>query len=341
MKAYRYITLTPSELVGLQLGYEKGEKHHFRVRCQAILLSNEKWTVPELAIHFGKHCDTIHDWFNNYSKYSIEGLKIKLGRGRKALLSADNESVCTLVKKKIALQPLKVLSILDDISKAIDKKISKDTLIKFLKSIGYSYRRIRKALKKSPDEAIYNQKLDEITDLIRLEKKKFLKMYYVDESGFNETPCVPYGWQLKKEPLSIPTQKGQRWNVFGIMSSDNELYAHKTSKSITSEFVIGCIDQFVQNPNRAPQAVLLIDNAKIHHSDLFKAKIPQWLEEGVRIFYLPTYSPHLNRIETLWRKCKYEWLLPEDYQSWKALTEKIEHILANFGTEYNILFHEF
>jgi transposase len=214
-------------------------------------------------------------------------------------------------------------------------------LKKFLKKLGYTYRRIRKKLKKSPDEAEYNRKLDEITDLIRLEKSKFIKIYYADESGFNETPCVPYGWQHKDEPLAIASQRGQRWNVFGIMSSDNELYAHKTKTSIKSEFVINCIDSFAVSPNRAPKAVLVIDNATIHHSELFKAKIPYWAELGVEIFYLPTYSPHLNRIETFWRKCKYEWLLPDDYQSWKQLTQKIDLILNNFGTQFTIDFSQF
>ena len=219
--------------------------------------------------------------------------------------------------------------------------MSKPILIKFLKKLGYSYRRIRKRLKKSPDEAEYNRKLDEITELIRLEKSKFLTIYYADECGFNETPCVPYGWQHKDEPLSIPTQKGQRWNVFGIMSSDNQLFIHKTKGSIKSEFVIKAIDEFAENPKRDPQAAILIDNATIHHSEEFKAKMPEWMEKGVHILHLPTYSPHLNRIETFWRKCKYEWLLPQDYVSWKTLTHKLEQIFERFGEEFNIDFAEF
>ncbi len=214
-------------------------------------------------------------------------------------------------------------------------------LIKFLKKLGYTYRRIRKRLKKVPDEAAYNRKLDEITALIGLEKSKFLTIYYADESGFNETPCVPYGWQTKDDPLSIPSQRGQRWNVFGIMSNDNQLFAHKTKSSIKSPFVINCIDAFANSLERSPRAVIKIDNATIHHSKEFKAKIPEWAALGVEIFYLPTYSPHLNRIETFWRKCKYEWLLPENYQSWKHLTHKLEHILDNFGNIYRINFKEF
>ena len=233
------------------------------------------------------------------------------------------------------------MNILEGISTYIGQKVSKSVLIKFLKKLGYSYCRIRKRLKKSPDEAEYHRKLDEITELIRLEKSKFLTIYYADESGFNETPCIPYGWQCKDELLSIPSQRGQRWNIFGIMSSENQLFAHKTKGSIKSPFVIDCIDAFANSLQRSPRAVIKIDNATIHHSEEFKAKIPIWAELGVEIFYLPTYSPHLNRIETFWRKCKYEWLLPQDYQSWKHLTTKLEHILDNFGTSYQIKFKEF
>ena len=228
-----------------------------------------------------------------------------------------------------------------DISDFVGKKVSKDVLKKFLKGLGYSYRRIRKVLKKTPDPDIHDSKLKEILQLVGLEKKKFLKIYYVDECGFNETPSVPYGWQSKDEPLTIPTTRGQRWNVFGIMSSDNQLFTHKTKSTIKSDFVINAIDEFAQNPLRDPRSVLMIDNAKIHHSEEFKSKIPTWQEQGVEIFYLPTYSPHLNRIETFWRKCKYEWLLPQDFVSWKSMTEKIEHIFQNFGTEYSIKFKPF
>lgn len=214
-------------------------------------------------------------------------------------------------------------------------------LIRFLKKLGYTYRRIRKVTKKSPDEAVYDQKLDELTTLIGLEKSQFLKLYFVDESGFNETPSVPYGWQAKGENLSIGSQHGQRCNVFGIMSSDNEFYSMTSNKSIDADFVIKAVDTFALNPNRSPRSILVFDNARIHHSTAFMSKFAEWEEQGIQIFYLPPYSPHLNRIETLWRKIKYEWLVPADYESWATLTAKIEYILNNFGSEYTINFDPF
>ncbi|MCT7986192.1 transposase, partial [Laspinema sp. A4] len=41
----------------------------------------------------------------------------------------------------------------------------------------------------------------------------------------------------------------------------------------------------------------------------------------------PTYSPHLNLIEILWRFIKYEWLNLDAYSCWGSLVNSIETIL--------------
>ena len=341
MKAYRYINLSSEDLSILSDCYRNSKKHHLRERCHALLLSHRKYKIKEIAKMLGKQDETIRHWYNQWDKLGLKGLEIQAGRGVKALLQLNDGGLVDFVKKKVYEQPLKLVSILSDVSKYVGISVSKDMLQKFIKSLGYSYHRIRKSLKQEPDADIYESKVLEMMQLISLEKQGFLKTYYADECGFNETPCVPYGWQCEDAPLSIPTSRGQRWNVFGIMSSDNQLFTHKTKNSIKSDFVINAIEEFAQSPLRAPRSVIIIDNAAIHHSEAFTLKIPHWQQQGVEIFYLPTYSPHLNRIETFWRKCKYEWLLPQDYASWKDLTRKLERIFEEFGTTFNILFQPF
>lgn len=83
--------------------------------------------------------------------------------------------------------------------------------------------------------------------------------------------------------------------------------------------------------------VVILDNASIHST---KALQPYWelLEEkGVRCYFLPPYSPELNRIEILWRKMKYEWL---PFQSFTPdeLEQAIDGIGAGFGTQYTLTF---
>jgi transposase len=61
--------------------------------------------------------------------------------------------------------------------------------------------------------------------------------------------------------------------------------------------------------------VVILDNASIHTAKKLK---PYWdlLEEkGLQFYFLPPYSPELNRIEILWRKIKYEWLSFKSYSA--------------------------
>ncbi|KJR40052.1 transposase, partial [Candidatus Magnetoovum chiemensis] len=101
-----------------------------------------------------------------------------------------------------------------------------------------------------------------------------------------------------------------------------------------TETVIACIDDFSKCLKK--KTVLVIDNASVHTSKAIKAKIPQWQEKGLELFYLPTYSPELNLIEILWRFMKYEWIEFYAYKSWENLIEYVENVLRNFGEKYII-----
>jgi transposase len=59
------------------------------------------------------------------------------------------------------------------------------------------------------------------------------------------------------------------------------------------------------------------------------------------LFFLPTYSPHLNIAETLWRKLKKEWLDPPDYLTKEALAYALNRRLAAMGKEMMINFSHF
>lgn len=68
--------------------------------------------------------------------------------------------------------------------------------------------------------------------------------------------------------------------------------------------------------------------------------LQQWAKKELYIIFLPPYSPHLNLIETLWRKMKREWLKPEDYESEATLKNAICTIIKNYDHDYTIDFSE-
>jgi len=66
-----------------------------------------------------------------------------------------------------------------------------------------------------------------------------------------------------------------------------------------------------------------------------------WERRGLCLFYLPRYSPHLNIVEILWRKLKYEWLRPEDYETTEGLFYTVWQVLAAVGNDLKINFSDF
>lgn len=217
-------------------------------------------------------------------------------------------------------------------------KLTRHLLRRFLKKLGYSWKRFRKSLKSKQDQADYERKLTELKHILELHKSNFIDLFFADESSFNLQGYIPYGWQPKNEYIHITPVKTKAENIFGLMTLDNRLEAYSYQGSGTSVKIIAFLDDFFQSIKQP--TVVVLDNAPIHHSNEFDKKIAEWKEEGLYIFFLPKYSPHLNPIEILWRKIKYEWLPYEDITTQEQLEAELNEILISFGKEYTINFKE-
>ena len=63
-----------------------------------------------------------------------------------------------------------------------------------------------------------------------------------------------------------------------------------------------------------------------------------WKSQGLKIFYLPPYSPQLNPIEQLWKFMKYYWIEFDAYKSSKHMQNYVEKVIVGYGTIYEIKF---
>jgi transposase len=191
-------------------------------------------------------------------------------------------------------------------------------------------------LKKQPDQAIYQIKKEQLIELARLENIEEIDLFFTDETGFNLTPNIPYGWQPIGEQWTIRSSKTKVTNLFGLMSQRGQLQVYASLENIDSIFIIECINDFIKSIQKP--TVLVMDNAPWHKAKRVLDKQKHWQEKGLFLFFLPPYSPHLNLIETLWRKIKYEWLRSKDYESAKTLRNAIFNIIRKFDDEFSINF---
>jgi transposase len=182
-------------------------------------------------------------------------------------------------------------------------------------------------------------KKEALAELLALEAVGLIELFYGDESGFWQNPVIARAWQFAGEEIRLLPDKGKRLSVFGLLNQKCEGKFWASEKTIKSEFVIECLEEWIKDKTDQVR-VLVLDNARIHRSQKMQGKLAEWEEKGFYIFNLPTYSPHLNIIEILWRKMKYEWLKPGDYASFEKLTEAIKEILSNLGAEYKIKFQD-
>lgn len=190
-----------------------------------------------------------------------------------------------------------------------------------------------------PNEEVYRLKKEVLGDLEKLSEAGLIELFYGDESGVNLEPNVPYGWQFADEAMAMPTGKGKGINCFGLFTRSNQAVVATSESAINAEFVIEQLERLSFSIRKT--TVVVLDNARIHTGKKMIERIGYWQKRGLFIFYLPTYSPHLNIAETVWRKLKYEWLAPIDYADQQRLQYSVGQALNEFGKGLRINFSGF
>lgn len=194
-------------------------------------------------------------------------------------------------------------------------------------------------MKKKPLPEIYELKRELLAEMERLSESGEIDLYYGDEAGVTLEPNVPYGWQFDDEEVSMPSEKGAGINCFGLFTRSNKSWTAVSEKPLDAAFVIEQLERF--SFSLARLTVVVLDNARIHTCRKMRERIKSWRHRGLFILYLPTYSPHLNIAETVWRKLKYEWLSAADYESKGHLQYAVRQALAAFGKSLKIRFSGF
>ena len=125
-------------------------------------------------------------------------------------------------------------------------------------------------------------------------------LVWIDESGFDKRDCVRKraysvrGMTPRDQRLLI---RGTRYSAIPAMSVDGihdvYLFEGTVDGEKFAEFVHNCLRPFIQAFNWInPHSVIIMDNASIHHMEQVVDIIEDQI--GVRLLFLPPYSPDLN-----------------------------------------------
>lgn len=169
----------------------------------------------------------------------------------------------------------------------------------------------------SPDPE-YEQKACQLQTYQDQARRGEIVLLYEDEVDLDLLPGVIGCWTRRGSQIKVRTP-GQNEKRYGYGAVDyvsgrlvRRVEERKRSDGfcalvgqIAAEYPPTCPESKKVGPDSQPpctgrKVVLVLDNYIIHKSKQTQAMLDQhrsWLE----VFYLPTYSPHLNPIEWLWR----------------------------------------
>jgi transposase len=304
-----------------------------RSRAHSLLLSAAGTTIKAIAKAYQVHRVTVSAWIQKWEQHGVQSLHDQPRSGRPSKLTPDEQA---LAQHYIKEEPRSLKRVGERFAHKTEKRLSLSTLKRLAKKARLRWKRVRKSLKKLRDPDAFAQCQRELAALQKQEDEGKIALYYFDEAGFALDPTIPYAWQEPNSVIELPAMRYGRINVLGFMNRNNDLHAFLFEQSIHTGVVMACFDAFCQTITK--QTVVVVDNASIHRSEEFEDRIPYWKKRGLIITYLSPYSPELNLIEILWRRIKYTWLPFSAYECLNALSEALETILSQVGSEYQITF---
>lgn len=327
-------TISEPEKITLTEAMRNIADYRTRMRAHAILLSAEGFSIKEICKIYGVDRDTVSLWYDKWEASGIVGIFDSQRTGRPKMLTQEE---ATMVLENIKNNPRNLKAVATEIKKATGKSPSVKTIKRIAKAAGMLWKRVRKSLKTKRDEVAFQMAKAEIKQLLEQQEAGKIDVLFFDESGFTLEPVVPYAWQPVGETITIPSSKSKRLNVLGFMSYNGNVTPYVFEGSITSNEVVACFDALAGQGFEKPTWII-IDNAPIHTSVLFKEKIDEWESKNLYIKNIPAYSPELNLIEILWKHIKYFWLPFSAYENFETLKNSLDDVLQNVGRKYQITF---
>lgn len=152
-------------------------------------------------------------------------------------------------------------------------------------------------------------------------------MFYLDECGFSPSLPTGYSWCLpgQRKRVRYEYPQGRRVNALATyepLAPTPGLDALPFERTLTSDDLLGYLRDRL--PAATVPRVVVLDNAGIHTSKVVKAARPGLAKLGIYLYYLPAYSPELNRIEPVFKQVKHHDMPVRSFTSKTELRKAVE-----------------
>lgn len=308
--------------------HRKERDGRIRDRIKAVLAYDDGYSYSEIARILLLDDETIRRHVDDYQREQ----QLKPNNGGSDSNLTDKETR-ELIEHLREITYLHVKDICQYVLKTYSKKYSISGLTKWLHANGFCYKKAHGV----PAKADREKQKKFIQYYNRLKKKTGKKepIYFADSVHPQHQTQLTHGWIPKGERKEVATTAQQkRLNFIGGISLNGYRFTYHQTDKVNAYSICDFLWKLRKdNPGKFYVHVVW-DNAKPHRDD----EVCSFAKElGIKLHYLPPYSPNLNPAERMWKLMHESVRYNKYYGKFSEFTEATLEFFKGIGRKKNIL----
>jgi len=257
-------------------------------KIKVISYYNKNHTVAETIDVFGISKSSLFNWQKLYDNNNLTNKK----RYNKINIKLKPHIKCYIRKYVLTRVVFKYRLLIKNIKKNFKINISKSSIYMTIKKINITYKKINKKKVTKNHKRLKKLKI-KFKKLIK--KIKIDDIISIDEASFDTNISFDKGWGIKGKKITR--------NINAERKRYTCICAISNKKIITSDVIkqsanaVTFLDFIKKVTNKVNNKILLMDNARIHHSKIVKNFINNDTNNKI-LFNLP-YNPETNPLRVI------------------------------------------
>jgi len=299
-----------------------------------FLMATTELNYSQISQCAGCHRNILPVWRDKYLYEGLSSLYVNHYRQPESVLEQYAEVILPHLDQNPVQSINQAVAVIEELTGI---KRSPTQVRNFLLRHDYRWRKMGQIPGKANTEAQKVWLENTLEPVIEQAREGKCRLLFCDAAHFVLSAFLCMVWCRVR--IFLKTSAGRnRINVLGAVDAiSKQVSTYINTTYITSEtiveFLIQLKSQYVDLP-----IVLVMDNAKYQHCLLVRDKAEAL---GIKILFLPAYSPNLNIIERLWKFTKKKILYAKYYDTpdkfHKAITEFFLKVNQKYQSEMETL----
>ena len=272
-------------------------------RIKVILLLDEGETYANISKFLFLDEGTIANYRKRYKKGGLEGPIDDDYSGRSFMLSDKQLLILDMtLQERIFMTTDEVIA---HVKREFGVEYSRGGMTALLHRMGFSFKRPKRVPGKAKRD-VQEKFLQKYED-IRFQEGS---VYFGDAVHPTHNTAVNYGWIKKGDDFEVKTNSGrERLNINGAINIDSLEVVTGHYDKIDQVTVCDFLLDLREKHGSDEKITLILDNA-----GYYKANSVKDMAEvlGIKLLFVPSYSPNLNLIERLWKFMRKK-AVPNEY----------------------------